>query len=211
MKKKLTLIGLVFVCLSSFSLSCQSASSDARVRLDDFFTKVTTMQANFIQEIRDEKGKFRQKSTGKMSLHRPGRFRWEYTSPDKHLIVSDGGSVWIYDEDLDQVTVKSMQKTLASAPVGLLISKQPVNKQFQVTPMKSTGRLDWFHLIPHKKDSDFTSMDIGIDQKGIQEMVLQDKFGQETIIHMSGVKIDPKINAKQFQFKPPAGADIIKG
>jgi len=211
MKKQFKKIAYALVLLIGLSHSAQSAESDARVRLDDFFTKVTTMQANFVQEIRDEKGKFRQKSMGKMYLQRPGRFRWEYTKPDKHLIVSDGGSVWIYDEDLDQVTVKSMKSTLASAPVGLLLNKQPVNQQFQVTAMKSTGRLDWFHLIPHKKDSDFTSMDIAIDQKGIQEMILQDKFGQETAIHMNTVKIDPKINAQQFRFTPPAGADIIKG
>lgn len=211
MKKQFKKIAYALALLIGLSQSAHSAEDDARVRLDNFFTKVTTMQANFVQEIRDEKGKFRQKSTGKMYLQRPGRFRWEYTKPDKHLIVSDGGSVWIYDEDLDQVTVKSMKSTLASAPVGLLLNKQPVNQQFQVTPMKSTGRLDWFHLIPHKKDSDFTSMDIAIDKKGIQEMVLQDKFGQETVIHMNTVKIDPKINAQQFRFTPPAGADIIKG
>ena len=212
MRKKLKSMGFIFVLLTGLiSQSTQSASNDALARLNDFFTKVTTMQANFTQEIRDDKGKLRQTSHGKVALHRPGRFRWEYTNPDKHLIVADGGSVWIYDEDLDQVTVKSMKSTLASAPVGLLLNKQPVNKQFQVQQMKSNGRLDWFHLVPHKKDSDFISMDVGIDQNGIQEMVLQDKFGQETSIHMSNVKLDPKVNDQLFKFKPPAGADIIKG
>lgn len=211
MRKKLKLAGFVFVLLSGITQATQSASSDALTNLNDFFTKITTMQANFVQEVRNEKGKVIQKSKGKVSLHRPGRFRWEYTNPDKHLIIADGGSVWVYDEDLDQVTVKSMKSTLASAPVGLLLNKQPVHKQFQVTPMKSNGRLDWFHLVPHKKDSDFTSMDVGMDQNGIQEMVLQDKFGQETSIHMSGVRLDPKINAQQFRFTPPKGADIIKG
>jgi len=211
MRKKLKLMGFAFILFTGMTQVTQSASNDAMTRLNDFFTKVTTMQADFVQEIRDDKGKLSQKSNGKVSLHRPGRFRWQYTHPDKHLIVADGGSVWIYDEDLDQVTVKSMKKTLASAPVGLLLNKQPVNKQFQVQAMKSNGRLDWFHLIPHKKDSDFVSMDVGIDNTGIQEMVLQDKFGQETSIHMSGVRIDPKIDDQQFKFTPPAGADIIKG
>jgi outer membrane lipoprotein carrier protein len=211
MQYKLKLTHFILVFVVGFGYSTQSMANDAMQRLDDFFTKVTTMQANFTQEVHDEKGKFRQKSNGKVFLQRPGRFRWEYTSPDKHLIISDGGSVWIYDEDLDQVTVKSMKKTLASSPVGLLLNKQPVRQQFQVTPMQSTGSLDWFHLIPHKKDSDFTSMDIGIDQTGIKEMVLQDKFGQETAIHMNAVKIDPSINAKTFRFTPPPGTDVIKG
>ncbi len=204
-------MGFIFVLLMGLISQNTQASNDALARLNDFFTKVTTMQADFIQEIRDDKGKLRQTSRGKVSLHRPGRFRWEYITPDKHLIVADGGSVWVYDEDLDQVTVKSMKSTLASAPVSLLLNKQPVNKQFQVQQMKSNGRLDWFHLVPHKKDSDFISIDVGVDQNGIQEMVLQDKFGQETSIHMHNIRLDPKINDQLFRFKPPAGADIIKG
>lgn len=188
-----------------------SANSDAMQRLNQFFTTVTTMQSSFSQEVRDENGRLRQKSTGTVALYRPGRFRWEYTSPDRHVIVANGAKVWIYDEELDQVTIKPMQQTLASSPVGLLLNKQAVQKQFQVTEIMSDGRLDWFHMIPHKKDSDFISMDMGINKTGIQEMILKDKFGQETRIRLSNIKLESQIDPSQFQFVPPPGVDIIGG
>lgn len=204
-----TFLALPLLGLSLVLAQPASAASEAMTRLNDFFTRVTTMTSSFSQEVRDEKGKIRQKSTGTVSLHRPGRFRWEYATPDRHVIVANGTKVWIYDEELDQVTIKPMQETLASSPVGLLLNKQPVHKQFQVKEIQSSGNLNWFHLIPHKKDSDFTSMDLGIDQTGIQEMILMDKFGQETRIRLDNVVIDPPVQASEFKFVPPPGVDII--
>lgn len=185
------------------------AASEAMTRLNQFFTTVNTMQANFSQEVRNEKGKLLQNSNGTVTLHRPGRFRWEYRSPDHHVIVSNGQKVWIYDEELDQVTIKPMQQTLASSPVGLLLNKQAVQKQFQVQEISSNGNLDRFHLIPHKKDSDFTSMDLSINSSGIQEMILQDKFGQETRIRLSNTQLDSPVSGSQFYFNPPPGVEVI--
>lgn len=189
----------------------QSASAaGGRQKLNEFFTQVNTMQSGFIQEVFDDKGKLKQKSRGMVFLHRPGRFRWQYASPDPHLIVADGRNVWVHDVDLDQVTVKPTSRALSAAPVGMLLNKQPVEVQFQVTEMNAEGSsLEWFHLVPHKKDSDFTSMDLGVSDRGIQEMVLEDKFGQQTYIHFQGMKLNVNIGPERFKFVPPANADVI--
>ncbi|MEZ5448672.1 MAG: outer-membrane lipoprotein carrier protein LolA [Thiolinea sp.] len=126
------------------------------------------------------------------------------------MIVADGRNVWVYDVELDQVTVKPTSQALSAAPVGMLLNKQPVEAQFQVSEMKAeNSSLEWFHLVPHKKDSDFTSMDLGINDGGIQEMVLEDKFGQQTYIHFQGMKLNTNVDANRFQFQPPANADVI--
>ncbi|MGB0848155.1 MAG: outer membrane lipoprotein chaperone LolA [Thiolinea sp.] len=189
----------------------QSAWADGgRAKLNEFFTTVNTMQSGFIQEVFDDKGKLKQKSRGMVFLQRPGRFRWQYAAPDPHVIVADGRNVWVHDVELDQVTVKPTQRALSAAPVGMLLNKQPVEKQFKVTEMKADGsRLEWFHLVPHKKDSDFTSMDLGISKNGIQEMVLEDKFGQQTYIHFQGMRLNVNIGGDRFKFVPPANADVI--
>lgn len=189
----------------------QSAWAEGgRQKLNEFFTTVDTMQSGFIQEVFDDKGKLKQKSRGMVFLQRPGRFRWQYAEPDQHVIVADGKNVWVHDVELDQVTVKPTTRALSAAPVGMLLNKQPVEAQFQVQEMQAEGsRLEWFHLIPHKKDSDFTSMDLGISHQGIQEMVLEDKFGQQTYIHFQGMKLNTPVDANRFRFTPPANADVI--
>lgn len=168
------------------------------------------MQSGFIQEVFDDKGKLKQKSRGVVFLQRPGRFRWQYAEPDQHVIVADGRNVWVHDVELDQVTVKPTNRALSAAPVGMLLNKQPVETQFQVQEMQAEGsNLEWFHLIPHKKDSDFTSMDLGVSAQGIQEMVLEDKFGQQTYIHFQGMKLNMPADPNRFKFTPPANADVI--
>jgi outer membrane lipoprotein carrier protein len=187
-----------------------SAWAGGREKLNEFFTQVDTMQSAFTQQVVDDKGKIRQSSSGNVFLSRPGKFRWEYAAPDKHQIVADGKNVWIYDVELDQVTVKPMKQALSSAPVGMLLQKQAVDAQFSVQDMEADGsKLEWFRLTPHKKDSDFTTMDLGISDVGIQEMILNDKFGQQTYIKFQGLSTNGNIDASRFSFTPPAGADVI--
>lgn len=205
MKKILlqTMVGL------SLAVSALTAMAGDRAKLNEFFTQVNTMQAQFNQEVFDDKGKLRQKSTGSVFLSRPGRFSWEYRAPEPHRIVADGKNVWVHDVELDQVTVKPMSQALSAAPVGLLLNKQPVEQQFRVTDLEPSGGMEWFNLVPHRRDSDFTAMDLGVTDRGIQEMILRDKFGQETKIRFSGMSINPNIPANRFQFTPPAGVDVI--
>lgn len=187
-----------------------TAWAGGRDTLNQFFTQVDTMQAGFTQQVVDDKGKVRQSSSGTVFLSRPGKFRWEYSAPDKHQIVADGRNVWVYDVELDQVTVKPMKQALSAAPVGMLLQKQPVEKQFAVQDMEADGsKLEWFRLTPHKKDSDFTSMDLGIGANGINEMILNDKFGQMTYIKFQNMRTNVGIEGSRFSFTPPKGADVI--
>lgn len=205
MKKHLVL-GLVL----GLGLLNGAAWADGRAKLNEFFTKVDTMQASFQQQVIDDKGKVRQASEGKVLLSRPGKFRWEYATPDKHEIVADGKNVWIHDVELDQVTVKPMEKALSAAPAGLLLKKQPVEKDFDVQEMEAEGsKLEWFRLTPKKKDSDFTTMDLGISDKGIEEMILSDKFGQQTYIKFKDLRTNVEIDKGSFNFTPPKGADVV--
>lgn len=204
----------MFVKLSLAVLSLGLAANSwagGRDKLNEFFTQVDTMQAAFTQQVVDDKGKLRQSSRGKVFLSRPGKFRWEYASPDKHEIVADGQNVWVYDVELDQVTVKPMQQALSAAPVGMLIKKQNVENQFAVEEMTAEGsNLDWFRLTPHKQDdSDFVNMDLGVSANGIQEMILNDKFGQQTYIRFEGLQTNIGIDAQRFNFVPPANVDLI--
>ena len=196
--------------LVATGLMSTSAWAGGREKLDEFFTQINTMQSAFTQQVIDDKGALRQSSSGNVYLSRPGKFRWEYAAPDKHEIVADGKNVWVYDVELDQVTVKPMSQALAAAPVGMLTQKQAVDKQFNVQEMEADGsKLEWFRLTPKKKDSDFTSMDLGISPTGVEEMILGDKFGQQTYIKFEGLRTDIEIDSSRFSFTPPKGADVI--
>lgn len=206
---KTTLAKTLAVLLAT-GLMTSSVWAGGREKLNEFFTQVDTMQAAFTQQVIDDKGALRQSSSGNVFLSRPGKFRWEYAAPDKHEIVADGKNVWVYDVELDQVTVKPMDKALSSAPVGMLTEKQPVDKQFSVEEMEAdNSKLEWFRLTPKKKDSDFTTMDLGISDTGVEEMILGDKFGQQTYIKFEGLRTNIDIDKGRFSFTPPKGVDVV--
>ncbi len=203
-------IAKTFLSLLAVGLLSNSAWAGGKEKLNEFFTQVNTMQAAFTQQVIDDKGTLRQSSSGNVYLSRPGKFRWEYAAPAKHQIVADGKNVWIYDVDLDQVTVKPIGQALSAAPIGMLTQKQPAENQFSVEEMEADGsNLEWFRLTPKKKDSDFTTMDLGISDKGVEEMILNDKFKQQTYIKFQGMRTNVELDADEFKFTPPQGADVI--
>ncbi|WP_245536561.1 outer membrane lipoprotein chaperone LolA [Thiothrix nivea] len=205
-----TMLAKTLAVMLATGLMTSSAWAGGREKLDEFFTQVNTMQSAFTQQVIDDKGELRQSSSGNVFLSRPGKFRWEYAAPDKHEIVADGKNVWVYDVELDQVTVKPMNKALSAAPVAMLLQKQPVDKQFSVQAMDAdNSTLEWFRLTPKKQDSDFTTMDLGVGNNGVEEMILGDKFGQQTYIKFQGVRTNINIDNSRFSFTPPKGVDVV--
>lgn len=207
--KKTGLLLSVASLILVVSTGIASAKTDtARERLNHFFTKVNSLKGSFNQQVFSKKGKLIQSSTGFLYLSRPGRFRWIYKTPDPQVIVGDGKNIWIYDEDLEQVTIKPLSRALSSAPIAILTRKQSPDAQFVVKPMKASGGLDWFQLTPRKKSKDFKSIQLGLDKRGMRQMIMQDQLGQKTVITFN-TKSNVPISGKQFYFQLPAGVDVI--
>ncbi|MCK5726857.1 MAG: outer membrane lipoprotein chaperone LolA [Thiotrichaceae bacterium] len=203
--KKL-LLTLLLVSLASVSY----AESDARKKLNRFFTSVNTIQGSFVQQLYGKNGRIKETVRGHLVLQRPGKFRWVYKQPDPQQIVSDGKNIWMYDLDLDQVTVKPLRSMVASSPAIILIQRSVPDSQFKVTEMEDkTSGWDWFYLKPHRKQDDFKAIQMGMDSKGnLKQMVLYDKVGQKTVITFSTSSNRP-VNVKQFRFSVPSGVDVI--
>ncbi len=208
MKKTGLLLSVASLVLVASTSIAAATTDTARQRLDNFFTKVSSLKGSFNQQVFSKKGKLIQSSTGLIYLSRPGKFRWVYKTPDPQTIVGDGKNIWIYDEDLEQVTIKPLSRALSSAPIAILTRKQSPDAQFFVKPMKASAGLDWFQLTPRKKSKDFKSIQIGLDKKGMRQMVLLDQLGQKTVIKLNTQSNVP-IPGQTFYFKPPAGVDVI--
>lgn len=187
------------------------AADDARQRLDTFFTSVSSIKGSFNQKVFSKKGKIIQNSSGRIYMLRPGKFRWIYETPDPQTIVSNGNNIWIYDEDLEQVTIKPMSQALSSAPIALLTRKQKPDAQFKVEPtlgLDQSVDLDWFKLTPHKESRDFKFFEVGLDKSGLRQMIMHDQLGQRTVLQLN-VEVNVPISDNMFYFKIPEGVDVI--
>ncbi|MCF6189936.1 MAG: outer membrane lipoprotein chaperone LolA [Cocleimonas sp.] len=202
----LTVAGALLIASSNIAVAKTDAARD---RLNNFFTKVSSLKGSFNQQVFSKKGKMIQSSTGNLYLSRPGKFRWVYKTPDPQIIVGDGKNIWIYDEDLEQVTIKPLSRAMSSAPIAILTRKQSPDAQFVVKSLKAKGGLDWFQLTPRKASKDFRNIEIGLDAKGnMRQMIMLDQLGQKTVIKLNTQSNVP-IAGKTFFFKPPAGVDVI--
>lgn len=198
------------LCASAFIFASSAFAGDARQKLNAFFTEVITLDAVFLQEVFDERGNSMQKSSGTMQIHRPGRFRWEYTKPSPQLILADGRNLWIYDAELEQASVKPLEQALGSAPIMLLTESRPVDDEFTITDAASRDDgLQWVKLLPKVQDTEFNRIEFGMDQVTVRRMELYDQFGQKTVIQLNEPSVNTNIPLSKFKFELPAGADLI--
>ena len=178
-------------------------------RLETFTAQLESLRAEFVQSLFDAQGKTVQESRGTVLLQRPGRFRWEYRLPYEQLIVADGEKLWVYDSELQQVTVKELDNALGNAPIMLLSERRPLQEDFIIHDLQPREGLQWVELEPRVKDTDFTRITLGMDEQGMKVMELRDSFGQATEVRFVNLEINVAPAAGSFVFEPPPGVDII--
>ena len=183
-------------------------ASEVEHRLADALKNMDNLSADFHQTLRDEDKKIIQQSSGTLDLQRPGKFAWTYTEPFEQKIVADGKELWIYDVELEQVTVKPMDTGLANAPIMILMKQSDVTDQFDVSEVGQRKFLYWIELKPHDKGLEYTDIYIGLEKGRVKAMELQDRFGQSTQIVFDNLRLGVVHNPATFKFVPPPGVDV---
>lgn len=178
-------------------------------RLKAFVAGAKTAEADFTQTVADKSGRVTQQASGKMAFARPGKFRWDYTVPYEQVIVGDGAKLWLYDADLDQVTVKPLGDVIAGTPAALLAGDSAFEKYFSLKDAGEGGGLEWLEAIPKNRDTSFERIRMGFRGNVLVQMELFDFFGQRTTLKLTQFARNPSIPASKFRFTPPKGADVI--
>lgn len=177
--------------------------------LKNFVSQTTSARARFAQMVLDKNLKMLQQATGTMQFSRPGKFRWEYEKPYEQTIVGDGSRLWIYDKDLNQVTVRKLDRALGASPAALLAGSNEIEKNYTITNIGNQEGLDWLEAVPKARDTAFERIRLGFSGTTLQAMELRDQFGQVTVIRFADLERNPKLSSETFRFTPPKGADVI--
>ncbi|HEY4646154.1 MAG TPA: outer membrane lipoprotein chaperone LolA [Steroidobacteraceae bacterium] len=196
-----------FAALPASSTTPRDAESAQN--LERYLAGLTSLQAGFHQISTIAGGDEAEEATGRLYLQKPGRFRWDYLEPNAQLIVSDGVNLWLYDQELDQVTVKPIDESLAMTPALLLAGKASVSEGFTISDAGSQAGIDWVRLVPKRADTDFVEFRLGFVRGELRTMELKDKLQQTTRIEFSDVKRNARLANSLFEFSPPAGVDVI--
>ena len=197
---------LVVVVAMLVALSAHGATID---RLRSFVRDTQTARANFTQTVAGKDGRVTQSANGEFLLERPGKFRWTVDKPYRQLIVGDGQRVWIYDRELNQVTVRKLSRALGSTPAALLAGSTEVEKAFELSEGGMRDGLEWLEAKPREREAGFDRVRMGFGSAGVEAMELVDHFGQTTLLRFTNLARNPKVDPAEFQFTPPKGADVL--
>lgn len=179
-------------------------------RLKAFVAQARSGQAQFEQTVLDRAGRKVQAASGSFQFQRPGRFRWTYDKPAEQLIVGDGSRLWVYDRELNQVTVRKQDMALGSTPAALLAGSDDIETAFALADGGAKDGLEWVEALPKSRDSGFDRVRMGFNAESLPEaMELKDQFGQTTYLKFSKIEKNLRLGADLFSFTPPRGADVI--
>jgi outer membrane lipoprotein carrier protein len=188
-----------------------AVTRNVQARYDD--TKSFT--ADFDQEMRIEAGGHTLKSSGTVAFQRPGKMRWSYEKPEPQLIVADGESLWIYQPEDHQVLKAPLKDAFESrTPVSFLLGVARVERDFSPTLLSPADdgsvRL---RLVP-KDDpqGSLGTLTLELDPvtSDIRAAIIRDSLGNATRVALKDLRRNETIDASQFRFEVPYGADVIQ-
>ncbi len=202
----------LLAALALLALVAGTASAGAREQLDGFSRGLKGLEGRFEQKLFDLDGRLKETSTGRVALSAPRLFRWEYATPYEQLIVADGERVWVYDPDLEQVTVRPQGPEEQNSPLAALVDPSKLEQRFSVREGGDRDGLSWLLLTPRDGDeASFSSARLGFDGHVLSRMEVVDTLGQRTEVAFSRWSRNPDFARGTFRFVPPAGVDVVGG
>ncbi|WP_233196020.1 outer membrane lipoprotein chaperone LolA [Trinickia soli] len=150
-------------------------------------------------------------SSGTFMFARPGKFIWSYEKPYEQVLQADGDKLYVYDKDLNQVTVRKLGGALGASPAAILFGSNDLEKNFTLHDAGVKQGIDWLELIPKARDTQFERVGIGFRDGNLEAMELHDVFGNVTLLTFSNIQKNPALKPGAFKFTVPKGADVING
>ena len=189
------------------------AADSARARMEAFSKALNSVSGRFTQSVTDANGHRGDESRGTLALEAPRQFRWETTAPYQQTIVADGSKVWVYEPDLEQVSVRGQSAAEAHSPLTVLTDLSQLDSQFATSEAGTHDGLAWLRLTSKAKEPEFEYADLGLGQDtagpSLQRMRFKDALGNRTEIQFSGWARNPEFPAARFHFEAPPGVDVI--
>lgn len=204
--------------VSCLLVLCASlATASGLDSLEAFVKTAKTGHADFTQVVtapaKDGQAARSKTSSGTFEFSRPNRFRFIYRKPFEQTIVADGKTLWLYDLDLNQVTARKQTAVLASSPAALIASAADIKAlqgDFNLSAEPDKEGLEWVLASPKAKDGLLQSVRVGFKGADLSVLEIVDSFGQRSLMSFTGLRVNTPLDASAFQFKPPAGADLIQ-
>ncbi|HBO18507.1 MAG TPA: outer membrane lipoprotein carrier protein LolA [Methylophilaceae bacterium] len=179
--------------------------------LNAFVNNISSMSSEFSQVVLDKKGLKLQDVEGVMLFKRPNKFRWDYLKPYQNQIISDGDRLYMYDQDLRQVSINPIAKVAGSTPL-LIVAGKNIEKYFTLKNLDddSNQNIKWVEAVPKEESAGFSKVILGLTENKLSVMKIVDAFEHITTISFKNAKYNVNLMDNDFLFKLPSGVDVVQ-
>ena len=155
----------LLTALALWCFACPvTAAEPAPDPLDRFLTDFTSLQAGFVQTLSNEFGERLEQTEGVLYLQQPGKFHWAYQKPYLQKIITDGDLLWIFDEDLEQFTIRELGLAIRQTPAAVILGNTNIAEHFIRLDMGRIEGFDWIKLTPRDAESQYENLRFGFDR-----------------------------------------------
>jgi len=202
-------LGIALVCLASFSAA--NGDLTAAEHLAFRMAELEQLEAGFSQRLIDGRGMALRQTQGRLWAERPDRFRWEVAAPFAEVLIGDGETLWLWDPDLEQVTIRPYDERLQATPARLLSGTvDDLLEAFDVDRLAGSDGGERFTLWPRKNDALYERLEFIFEDGQPRFLVIHDALGQRTDVELFDVRTRFDDDPERFSFEVPEGADVIR-
>ena len=202
------LIRTIFVVVF-FSIPIALPAEENTNPLDGFLNDLESFQADFKQTLNNEHGEVLETSSGVVYMQNPKKFRWVYQEPYSQLIITDGKTLWLYDQDLAQVTIRDISQAIDNTPAAIISGQENIKEYYVTVDLGEIEGFHWIELTPRDTENEYTSVRLGFDKNNLGMMILFDNLGQVTRIDFVNPVRNQRSGGPLFTFEIPEGVDVI--
>ena len=207
-RMRLVVLAVLLPLILLSGIATANAAEGAK-RVNDYLAGLTSLRADFEQFTFNAERTRMMESRGTLYLQRPGRFRWEYSTPNRQVIIADGTRVYLHDLELKQVSHQSQSRALSGTPALLLADGGPIEKHFEASPIESTDGRTWVELVPKAQDTDVVRIELGFGKDNLESLIMEDSFGQTTRLNFTGAERNAELNPDLFKMEQGAMDDFL--
>lgn len=200
---------LATICILFLPGTTSLQAGEKENPLDNFLHNLESFKADFTQTLSNERGDILETSSGVVYLQNPGKFRWVYKEPYSQLIITDGVTLWLYDQDLEQVTIRDVSKTIDKTPAAIISGQENIDEYYVSVDLGEIEGYDWIELTPRDIENQYSSVRLGFNKNELGMMVLFDNLGQITRIDFQDPVRNKRFGGPLFTFEIPDNVDVI--
>ena len=196
---------LAWLCFACPILAAEPAPDP----LARFLTDFQSLRAGFVQTLINESGERLERTEGVLYLQQPDKFHWAYQTPYQQKIITDGELLWVFDQDLEQVTIREAGVAIRQTPAAVILGDTDLGAHFIRLELGRIEGVDWIKLTPKDAESQYDHLRFGFDDNRLAMLIIEDQFGQIIRIDFKDVVKNADLTADLFQLQIPAGVDVI--